>query len=432
MIALPFMAPSLAWAQDLLDPTSLKSSRVSTVATPSARARPADWVGPGYARDMASSVTSALITLIRAYGSIAEQIGKLQDQEKDLAQKLTDALRNKEAKLEEYRQGLFCSGCGKTKSEILARNEQFPHSGQEIIKATPEQIAAKERELQAEIDRLNKALTDVRAKLAQLTPDINTIRSQIFDGMGVWRTATGFERRLIRQEDNFDAIDYVRERQTISKQLDAAQKDALTAKEPGDFSRIIADLDLWSGTLRRTEERRGGEMSRTSQAMADNETNSRRQVAQVDSVAKEVASRITAFGYAGYLNIVTVPMGPNIDPNGLSGEASGYTFRMGKYDKEGFGEIIPRVAEFIGRARNLAMTGGGGVVANANLELTKADRTAASLKTRLAAALELQRKAQAEAELKRKQEEELRRQQEEARQQQEELNQQSGNAPSNP
>jgi DNA repair exonuclease SbcCD ATPase subunit len=426
------MTPAVAWAQDLLDPTSLKSSRVSNDAAPSKRARPADWVGPGYARDMAGSVTGALITLIRAYGSIAEQIGKLQDQEKDLAQKLAEALRNKEAKLEEFRQGLFCSGCNQTKSEILAKGEQFPHSGQTIIKASPEQIAAKERELQAEIDRLNKALAEVRAKLAQLTPDIDTIRSQIFDGMGLWRTATGFERRLIRQEDNFDAMDYVRERQTISKQLDAAQKEAVTAKEPSDLNRVIGDMDLWSGTLRRTEERRGGEMSRTSQAMADNETNSRRQVAQVDGVAKEVASGITAFGYAGYLNIVTVPMSPNIDPSGLPGEASGYTFRMGKYDRDGFGEIIPRVAEFIGRAKNLSVTGAGGIVANANLELTKADRTAASLKSQLAAALELQRKAQAEAELKRKQEEELRRQQEEARRQQEELNQQSGNTPSNP
>lgn len=401
LFALPLVAsPTMAFAQDLLDPTSLRSSRVTAADTGPDRTRPANWVGPSYARDMSASVTSALLALIRAYGTIADQIGKLQAQQKDLAEKLAAAIRDKEAKLDEYRQGLFCSGCGKTKSEILSRGEQFPHPGQSIIKPTPEQIAAKERELQAVIDRLSKALDETRTKLAELNPNIDTIRSQIFDGMGLWRTATGFERRLIRQEDNFDASDYFRERQTISKQLAASHKEAELARETTALQRVIGDLELWRGTLQQVEKKRAGEIDRTAEQMAANETNSRRQVAQVDTLAKEVASKITAFGYAGYLNIVTVPMNVNVDLSGLRSEASGYTFRMGKYDRAGTGEVLPRVAEFVGRSRNMTLTGASGSPAvSANQELSRAEAALARLRPRLAAAIaEQRRQASADAE----------------------------------
>ncbi|MBU1374525.1 MAG: hypothetical protein KKE02_01630 [Alphaproteobacteria bacterium] len=383
LAAAPFV-PTLARAQDLLDPTTLRSSRVSSSTTLPPRARPADRISPGYARSMAGGVTDALISLIRAYGSAADQIGLMQVKEKDLAAKLAAAIANKAAQLDEYRQGLFCSGCNRTKSDILSKGEQFPHQGQSIIKPTPEQIAGKERELQAVIDKLDAELKDVRTKLAKANQDIDTIRSQIFDGMGLWRTAVAFQRRMIRQEDFDDESAYLREREKISQQLGAVQTETATSQDISLIRGGVGDLELWSSTLRQVEDRRAAERRASNQTMNLADVTAQRERARVETVANEVAARITAFGLAGYLRIVTVPMTPSIDPLALAQEGSGITFRMGKYDQAGFGEILPRVAEFIGKARNTMVEGPSGPPAPmAGDELRMADNAIARLKARL-------------------------------------------------
>lgn len=418
LLAAPVLPSAPAWAQDLLDPTSLGGSKVGAPALPTPRARPANWRGPGYPRAMAASVTSALVTLVRAYGGIADQIGKLQQQAKDLTAKRDAAIRDKASKLEEYRQGLFCSGCGKTRSEILARGEQFPHSGQTIIRPTAEQIAAKERELQAIIDNLENQIRDAKAKEGQLSPDIDTIRAQIFEGMGLWRSAHGFERRLIRQESYFDDDDYYRQLVIIARQLGDARAQGAAAGTIFQLERGIADLEVWTAALEQLQDRRAKSQASERQALLANESTARRQADQVRTVANEVAGRITAFGYAGYLSIVTVPMGVNVDASLAGGEAMGDSFRMGKYDRAGFGEILPNVAQFLADVR--AFTYNAPSVPNVNPEgeLYAARNALSRLKPRLAVAIETRRREQAEAELKRQQEAELRRQQAELEQRQ--------------
>jgi len=413
LVALPAMGANLASAQDLLDPTRLRSSRVGTEALATRSNRPPDWKGPEYARDMANSVTSAILSLVRAYGATADQIGKLQTEEKQLTDKLNEAIRNKEAILDEYRQGLFCSGCGRTKSDIISKGEQFPHSGQSIIKPTPEQIAAKERELQQGIDRLAQQLRDAKAKLAKLSPDIDAIRSQLFEGMGLWRTATSMERGIIRQEFAFDAQDYVQQRTVISRQIDAVIKEAGTAQTIPALQACIADARTWSDALAKCEDRHADDRARMATGLTNNDNTAQRQTASVQSTANEVASRITAFGLAGYLNILTTLMGRGSDGPSIAG--AGYTFRMGKYDAAGFGEILPRVAEFIARASSLFIGAAPGYNTSASQELAKLDRALAQVEPRLAAALELKRQQEAAAALERQQEEARRQAEAEAR-----------------
>jgi hypothetical protein len=62
-----------------------------------------------------------------------------------LKRELNNLIAEKDVVLEDYRQGYFCGGCGKPRSQF-APGETFPHPGQEIVPATPEQIAAKEKE----------------------------------------------------------------------------------------------------------------------------------------------------------------------------------------------------------------------------------------------------------------------------------------------
>ena len=68
-----------------------------------------------------------------------------QEKLKRLKKELSDLLSEKGLVLEDYRQGYFCSGCGKSRSQF-APGETFPHAGQKIVPATNEQIAAKEKE----------------------------------------------------------------------------------------------------------------------------------------------------------------------------------------------------------------------------------------------------------------------------------------------
>lgn len=364
--------------------------------------RPGDWVGPSYARGMASDVTSALVSLVQAYGSIANQIGDQQKRQRDLADKLAAAVRDKAAKLAEYRDGQFCSGCNQTRSEILAKGEQFPHPGQRIIKPTEEQIARKERELQGVIDRLAEELKKARAKLAELDPQLTEIKNQLFAGMGLWRTANVFERRLIRQEDAYDVEDYVARRANITRSLTQSQKEATAAQGAPALRNAVVDLESAMAQLRQAESERLTDLERVAAAMESNVTTAREQIMRVDNEAKAQASRITAFGLDGYLRILTVPMAPNIDPRPLVPETAGYNFRMGRYSREGWGEILPRVAEFIGRARNLQTTFPRGAPLSANVELSRAESTLGRLKSRLAAAeQEEQRLAAIEAEKRR-------------------------------
>ena len=416
LVTLPALVTSPAWAQDLLDPTRLRSSRVGTEALATRSNRPPGWLGPEYARDMASSVTSAILSLVRAYGATADQIGKLQAEEKQLTDKLNEAIRNKEAILDEYRQGLFCSGCGRTKSDIISKGEQFPHSGQTIIKPTPEQIAAKERELQQGIDRLAQQLRDAKAKLAKLSPDIDAIRSQLFEGMGLWRTATSMERGIIRQEFAFDAQDYVQQRTVISRQIDTVIREAAAAQTIPAFQACIADARTWSDALAKCEDRHADDRGRMMTGLTNNDNSAQRQTASVQSTANEVASKITAFGLAGYLNILTTLMGRGSDGTSIAG--AGYTFRMGKYDAAGFGEILPRVAEFISRASSLVIGTAPGYNMPASQELAKLDRALAQVEPKLAAALELRRQQEAAAALERQQEEARRQAEAQAREQQ--------------
>jgi predicted Fe-S protein YdhL (DUF1289 family) len=397
MLAGPALAAP-GWAQDLLDPTALRGARVSSPTDLGPRQRPADRTSPSYARDMEASITSALLSLVRAYGSVADQIGKLTAKEKDLAARLAAAIRDKEAKLDEYRQGLFCSGCGKTRSEILSRGEQFPHPGQHIIQATPEQIAAKERELQGIIDRLAAELKAVRDELAKGNPDIDAIKSQLFEGMSLWRTAVSFHGRLLRQQDLDDQDAYLRERARISAQLKAIPEDGARQTSSGGVQRAASTLGSWISTLQQVETRRGSERRAYDQALTAADTLARREVASVQAEADAVAARITAFGLAGYLKILTTIMSPTVAPTG-PGEVSGYMFRMGKYDRAGMGEILPNVAAFLAKAQGTALIFPNGSAPPADQELRQAEGNRGKLQALATQmqALEAQRQREAEA-----------------------------------
>jgi hypothetical protein len=93
--------------------------------------------------------------------------------------KLMDLRNEYASKRAEMLAGNFCTGCGKTRSEILATGSTFPHPGQRIRGATPEELERLEREYDGKLaregeqaNRINLALeradSDMRRKLDEI------------------------------------------------------------------------------------------------------------------------------------------------------------------------------------------------------------------------------------------------------------------------
>ena len=97
--------------------------------------------------------------------------------EKDLAsdrQALARLLAEKAQALADLRSGAFCTGCQRTRSDILAHGESFPHSGQRSRPATPAELESAERSFDARIDAF-------RRKIARMEPDFKSAESASFD-----------------------------------------------------------------------------------------------------------------------------------------------------------------------------------------------------------------------------------------------------------
>jgi len=85
---------------------------------------------------------------------LAELDRKIGEQQSQLRQAMGDKITG----MEEMRSGFFCSGCGRTRTEILAMGDQFPHPGQHVVNATPEQLEEKEKEFDQKIAEAKAAL----------------------------------------------------------------------------------------------------------------------------------------------------------------------------------------------------------------------------------------------------------------------------------
>lgn len=115
----------------------------------------------------ASSSLAAIESLSADAQRLSNEIAKSDARLQDLANQLSSLKVDKERTLEEYREGLFCSGCGKTRSEILATGQQFPHPGQSVVRATQQQLDNKAQEFDQKIAGVEREI----AALAQTQAD---------------------------------------------------------------------------------------------------------------------------------------------------------------------------------------------------------------------------------------------------------------------
>lgn len=330
----------------LLDPGAAGVGRIGSAATPD---RPADHYDPAYARNMSASVMSALIGILHACGACADKAKSKIGECNRLSDNLGVARRDKWAKLDEYRQGLFCSGCGQTKSEILAKGEQFPHSGQHVIAATPQQIAAKELELDRQIDAITKQLDTANQNYRTADEEASEAIDQLAFGMQLWRLAIGFEQRLIDQEVQDICMPAQRDYRQADEQVRKIKASLPTNASPDQFARVEADLKLWSDLLMASATRGRG-------AVANGR--SRRDAAV--AAARRGRDGLTSTGNSVIAN-TSDPLRANLIQNQVltiaferylecpTSAGSLKFFRMGDFSPARKGEILPSVRTFIER-----------------------------------------------------------------------------------
>lgn len=241
---------------DLLLPGKAPANRDAAAPSPARTNRRA----PSYARGMAASVVSSFDGFTSAIARLGAKRKALLEREKKVAAELAQLKEEYVAKMEEYRQGLFCSGCGNTRSEILRRGETFPHSGQTIVRPTPEQIAAKERQLQAPIDRLERELKEIAADKQKLEEEIYQARMQVEAGLRLWRTALSFEVNLMWADEVDLRAAFNTERSQASDQRDKLIADAKKIRDAQVSAAIARDMAMWDALLRKLDTRRDGEL----------------------------------------------------------------------------------------------------------------------------------------------------------------------------
>jgi hypothetical protein len=136
------------------------------------------------------------------------EFAKIDKEVAETNRKLAALKAERRTALQEMAEGLFCSGCNRTRSDILSKGEQFPHPGQKIIKATQAQINAKAAEfdrreaqlrnqLKSLADRRKKAIIQWQKRLLETQAAVNRTNDSLTNA----RNATERERQRIAREE---------------------------------------------------------------------------------------------------------------------------------------------------------------------------------------------------------------------------------------
>lgn len=152
------------------------------------------------ARAMAERVSSSVSALGQQTQSALALRDRLDKSLAELKREIAEMIDRRDREMEDYRQGLFCSGCNRTRTDILSKGEQFPHRGQSIVRPTPEQIAAKEKALQQPIDRSQAQQEKEQKQRIDADADAQNGLRQLRAGLLLWRTSTTYWSRAVQRD----------------------------------------------------------------------------------------------------------------------------------------------------------------------------------------------------------------------------------------
>ena len=319
---------------DLLDPSVL-NRKASNHTGPDGQVPAAANTGTGVGLTMAESVAASLDGLTSAAAARVTELDRLQKLSDDTQRGLQAAIALKEETMDDYRRGLFCSGCGKTKTEILKVGDTFPHPGQQIVRPTQEQIDAKEREMQAPIDRATRELQDLQARRRKTTAERDEALDQILAGLALWNTSLAFERQSIEHRLQLADLAY---------QADRAALDSAAARLVGAAPAVQLERDKLRDARIALEKRQRGVRADGAAAQArvsDRGVEHQQRIEQF--LARKPLPRVLSASAT-----ITAYVHPTASFNALGG-----LYRMGDFNAAHSGEALARVETFIATFRKL-------------------------------------------------------------------------------
>ncbi|MBI3130757.1 MAG: hypothetical protein HYZ13_05325 [Acidobacteria bacterium] len=314
------------------------------------------------ASGMAGSAVSALDGLSQAGAGAIDALERDEARLAKLSGELSDLQSTKERKLADFREGLFCSGCDRTRTEILARNETFPHPGQHSVRLSEAELQKREAALQAPIDRLASEIAALREKIRHTQDMLAEVLEQLEAGHRFWCTAITHRRNLVLQELEGRLQTVKEEEKRADLQLSAARAAQLRALGPehaAEKRKADAALKEAQALLKTLADRR-----------RSHRDSARQRLARDRRTRDEQESRIAGFLGRGKLHTRT-----SLDPryviqNATAGHPQlGGSFHLGRLNckEPSLPEFLPEVDRLIERFHQ---TGVG--------TLTEADLSAAS------------------------------------------------------
>ncbi len=271
--------------------------------------------------------------------------------------RIARAERDRDAKLDEFRNGMFCSGCYQTRSEILAKGESFPHSGQSIVRATAEQIAAKEQQLNAAINQLIASLNELLRRTKEKLANFQEAFDQIQAGCGLLSTTLYNWKSTIVAHERALVEEFTRERDTAfvaaGQMVDRVEKSAsLQEVQTG-----LSDLGMWEDIVRQLNASLTADWNACQSAMTDLHSLARsrhdRLMAEGDRITHALGVTEIAGGFTNAYYYLLKGAGPEISPGRFGGEGTeGLRFRMGDATPSRRGEVLSTVKQFVDRYRS--------------------------------------------------------------------------------
>lgn len=352
--SLPAITIAMPANAQLLDPSQMGRSTSSAAGGALVRGvAPSD----GSARSWFVTVADALERLFDRVEAGGDEHSRLTSNESDLQNQVYQAEINKESVLDEFRNGMFCSGCNQTRSQILAKGESFPHSGQSIIRATAEQIAAKEQELNVAINRLRSALNEAIQRVKRLVEDLKEVFDQIQAGTGLFSTALYNWKSTIVSHENELSEAFMRQRDAA---FAAAAEISNRGEKSSDLQEVraaLSDLDMWEDIIRKLNASMIADWNATQAALTEMHAVARtrydRLMAEGDRIthALNIGGLKTDFTYAYYFLLKGA--GPEVSPGRFGGEGTeGLRFRLGDATPSRRGEILSSVQGFVNQYRS--------------------------------------------------------------------------------
>ena len=201
------------------------------------------------ARGMTERITTSIDGLTTTAASAITLKEKALLEIADVSGKMSKLTTDRDRLLEEYRNGLFCSGCDQTKSQILAKGETFPHSGQRIIAPTQAQIEQKARELQAPITRAERALATAQKQKSESEATADIAFQQIRAGLALWSTATTFWRSALQNGQRERELQLRRETSEFQTAFNSELQRQVTRTGNENDAQVQADANMWKRLL---------------------------------------------------------------------------------------------------------------------------------------------------------------------------------------